>query len=115
MFNLLAAFTASLHPGEWVQDTSPEENLRTFKLYIEQFERWLDVCGVELNIKQRWGLLLATGKTDMEDLAKRAKIETRQIEEVQAVQGQPAVIGVAAGPGGQPPAIEAREAVPEVI
>ena len=115
-YNPMAAIAASLHPGEWTKDPSPEESLKTFNLYIEQFERWIDVCGIVLNLRQQWNLLIATGKTDMEDLVRhQAKVEIRQVQFVQAVQAREAVIGVPAGVNGQPPAVEAQPAVEEVI
>ena len=64
----MAAIAASLNPGEWVKDISPEENLRTFNEYVEAFDRWLDVCDMRLSLKQKWGLLIATAGNKMKDI-----------------------------------------------
>ena len=112
----MAAIAASLNPGGWEKDPSPEGNLKNFDDYIDKFDRWLDVCDMQLTIRQKWGLLIATGGTHMKDLViHQAAVEVRQIPEVQAVQAVQGVVGVPAGPQGNPPAVQAVQAVAEVI
>ena len=63
----VSTFAAGLSPGKWDSDpASPEENLRTFTEWIEEFERWLDICGLQDQTdQQKWALVIATGKNDM--------------------------------------------------
>ena len=92
--------SASLNPGEWTKDPSPEDQLKTFDKYIVRYQRWMTVCRMNLQPNEKWELLLATGGDDMEDLVlHRAGVEVRHIQAVQAVQGQPA------GSGGNPAAV----------
>ena len=92
-----ASIGASLNPGEWNKTTSPEENSRTFEKYITKFSRWMSVCSMDLNDKQKWDLLLATGGDDMEDLViHQAGVETRSMARVAAAVGPPRVEAVAA-------------------
>ena len=84
--------------------------MRTFNEWIEEFERWEDICDMNLTDKQRWALVISTGKEDMKDLViKQAGVQVRQQVFIQAVQHQPAV---PAGANGNPPA---QQEVPEVI
>ena len=113
MAGQLAGFATHLSPGKWESDpASPEENLRTFNEWVEEFERWIDICGMGLNIQQKWALMIATGREDMKDLMlHQAGIQVKQRERVNFVQGvpyQPAVQPDANGQGG-------RGAIEEVI
>ena len=69
MAGQLAGFATHLSPGKWESDpASPEENLRTFNEWIEEFERWIDICGIDPPDQQRWAMVIATGKEDIKDL-----------------------------------------------
>ena len=69
----------------------------------------IDICDMQLSVKQRWALMIATVKEDLKDLVvKQARIEVRQQDFVQAVPHQPAVPANADGEGG-------REEVAEVL
>ena len=101
----LAQIAATLNPGAWTKDTSPEENLRTFNRYIVEYGRWYGICAAQLNLtgSQRWDLFLATGGKDLEDLVvHEAGVEIRQRARVDAVVhvpaqgGQPEVVAVPA-------------------
>ena len=83
----MAAIAASLNPGKWTKDMSPEENLKTFNKYVTKYERWLDVCDMNLTVKQKWGLFIATEGSKIEDLVLHlAEVEIRQVQVLQAVQ-----------------------------
>ena len=107
------ALAAQLSPGKWDSDPdSPEENLRTFTEWVEEFERWMDMCGLEGQTdQQKWAFMIATGKDDMKDLiVHQAGIQIRsrpRIEAVEAREYRPAVPANADGEGG----VDAQEEV----
>ena len=49
-------------PGNWAKGELSEENLQTFNLWFESFNRWTNVCmrGLALEISQKWDLFLET-------------------------------------------------------
>ena len=61
MAGAIQAIVGALKPGEWKKDTSAEENLKTFNLYMDDFQRWLDIGEMDnFSDKQKWSLLIAT-------------------------------------------------------
>ena len=85
------ALANNLSPGKWESDpASPEENLRTFNEWVEEFDRWIRHCGVPLQIQQRWALMIATGKEDMKDLViHQAGVQVKQRPRIDFVQAVP--------------------------
>ena len=108
----IATLAGQLNPGKWTRDpASPEENLRTFNEWVEEFDRWIDICDMQLSEKQRWALMISTGKEDLKDLLlHQAGVQIKQQDFIQAVPYQPAII---AGPNGNDPT--GRAEIQEVI
>ena len=47
MAKAITAIAASLNPGKWTKDLSPEKSLKTFTRYMIQFKRWVSVFPME--------------------------------------------------------------------
>ena len=79
MAGYVTTLASQLIPGKWTADpASPEENLRTFNEWVEEYERWIDLCDMQLSEKQMWALMISTGKEDMKDLVlKQANVQVR--------------------------------------
>ena len=102
MAGALAAIAANLSPGEWSKTNSAEENGVSFSKWITKYERWESIACGALNhtIEQRWNLLLATGGSDLEDiLLHQAKVQIKNIQQIDPVQGRQEIPFIAAGEG----------------
>ena len=76
----ITTLASQLSPGKWEADPeSPEESLRTFTEWVDQFEEWIDICGLDLSVRQKWGLLMNTGGPEVRDIVlHQAKIQIQK-------------------------------------
>ena len=83
-----SAVAASCDPGKWKKiPHDPNQTLMDFEQWVRMFRRYLNVTNLkDLDMSQRWDLMICTGGPQMEDLVIReALIVTEEIPEIVGV------------------------------
>ena len=51
----LSAVAANLNPGKWEKDLLPDEQLKSFTKYAEDFRAWTNICELDnIRMDRMW-------------------------------------------------------------